>query len=293
MKKSNPFNSKSNTKNNNKSNNGNSRFSSLIDDVPETNVFIANANTELKVNTRFDGLKDEPIIELSNNVERQGGERQGGERQGGERQGGERQGGERSRAMPRFNSFSNSNNNSNRNVKVEPKPFVFIENEFPDIKPNNQKLGVNESKSVNETNEEPSLIKNNAWGIAVQAAKEKSKQKALEREMEIERQNQMDKPVEPGWVCFSKDKKTGKSKVIYGPLTEEQKQYEKIRYLEEHSLKYNMYKTIERMSVRWQEYREQFDELHGPGAYQEKYGCEHAYGYDSDSESDEDSDDYE
>ena len=125
---------------------------------------------------------------------------------------------------------------------MEPKPFVYIENEFPDIKPNNQKLSVNESKSVNETNEEPSLIKNNAWGIAVQAAKEKSKQKALEREMEIERQNQMDKPVEPGWVCFSKDKKTGKSKVIYGPLTEEQKQYEKIRYLEEHSLKYNMYK---------------------------------------------------
>ena len=194
MKKSNPFNSKSNIKNNNKSNNGNSRFSSLIDDVPETNVFIANTNRELKVNTRFDGLKDEPITELSNNVERQGGER--------------------SRAMPRFNSFSNSNRNSNRNVKVEPKPFVYIENEFPDIKPNNQKLSVNESKSVNETNEEPSLIKNNAWGIAVQAAKEKSKQKALEREMEIERQNQMDKPVEPGWVCFSKDKKTGKSKVI-------------------------------------------------------------------------------
>lgn len=273
MKKSNPFNSKSNTKNNNnKSNNSNSRFSSLIENVPETNVFIANTTIDLKVNTRFDGLKDEPIVELNDKVEKQV---------------------ERQRTTPRFNSFSNSNSNSNRNVKVEPKPFVFIENEFPDIKPNNQKLSVNESKSVSEKIEEPSLIKNNAWGIAVQAAKEKSKQKALEREMEIERQNQMDKPVEPGWVCFTKDKKTGKSKVIYGPLTEEQKQYEKIRYLEEHSLKYNMYKTIERMSVRWQEYREQFDELHGPGAYQEKYGCEHAYDSDSDSESDEDSDDYE
>ena len=272
MKKSNPFNSKSNTKNN-KSNNSNSRFSSLIENVPETNVFIANTTIDLKVNTRFDGLKDEPIVELNDKVEKQV---------------------ERQRTTPRFNSFSNSNSNSNRNVKVEPKPFVFIENEFPDIKPNNQKLSVNESKSVSEKIEEPSLIKNNAWGIAVQAAKEKSKQKALEREMEIERQNQMDKPVEPGWVCFTKDKKTGKSKVIYGPLTEEQKQYEKIRYLEEHSLKYNMYKTIERMSVRWQEYREQFDELHGPGAYQEKYGCEYGeYDSDSDSESDEDSDDYE
>lgn len=265
MKKSNPFNSKGNSKsNNNKSNNSNSRFSSLIENVPETNVFIENTNTDKKVNTRFDGLKDEPIVELSNNIERQ-------------------------RSMPRFNSFSNSNSNrnSNRNVKVEPKPFVFIENEFPDIKPNNQ------NESVNEKNEEPSLIKNNAWGIAVQAAKEKSKQKALEREMEIERQNQMDKPVEPGWVCFTKDKKTGKSKVIYGPLTEEQKQYEKIRWLEEHSLKYNMYKTIEKMSLRWQEYREQYDENHGQGAYQEKYGCENDYEYDSDSESDEDSDDYE
>ena len=80
MNKSNPFNSKSKN-NNNKSNNSNSRFSSLIDNVPETNVFIANTTIDLKVNTRFDGLKDEPIIELSNNVERQGGERQGGERQ--------------------------------------------------------------------------------------------------------------------------------------------------------------------------------------------------------------------
>ena len=104
----------------------------------------------------------------------------------------------------------------------------------------------------------------------------------------------MDKPVEPGWVCFTKDKKTGKSKVIYGPLTEEQKQYERIRYLEDNDLKYNMYKAIERMSVRWRDYKEQFDELHGEGAYKEKYGCDPIYGEeDSDSEgdSDEDSDD--
>ena len=67
MKKSNPFNSKSNTKNNNnnKSNNSNSRFSSLIENVPETNVFIANTTIDLKVNTRFDGLKDEPITVLN------------------------------------------------------------------------------------------------------------------------------------------------------------------------------------------------------------------------------------
>ena len=93
MKKSNPFNSKSNTKSNN-NNKSNSRFSSLIDNVPETNVFKANVNAELKVNTRFDGLKDEPIVELSDNIERQV----------------EIQGIERQRTFQRFNSFSHSNN---------------------------------------------------------------------------------------------------------------------------------------------------------------------------------------
>jgi hypothetical protein len=96
--------------------------------------------------------------------------------------------------------------------------------------------------------------------------------------------------VEPGWICIRKNKKTGKTETIQGPLTEEQKQYDRIRYLEQHDLKYNMIKTIERMEERWNDYKMQFDELHGEGAYQEKYGVNLSYdsedddNYDSDSE---------
>jgi hypothetical protein len=50
-----------------------------------------------------------------------------------------------------------------------------------------------------------------------------------------------------------------------------------------------MYKAIERMEERWNDYKTQFDEHHGQGAYQEKYGVNLSYDsdddkYDSDSE---------
>ena len=78
--------------------------------------------------------------------------------------------------------------------------------------------------------------------------------------------------IAPGWICIRKNPKTGKTETIQGPLTEEQKQYDRLKYLERYDLKYNMLKTIERMSERWDEYKEQFDERYGPGAYNEKYG---------------------
>jgi hypothetical protein len=97
--------------------------------------------------------------------------------------------------------------------------------------------------------------------------------------------------IAPGWICIRKNPKTGKYETIQGPLTEEQKDYDRIRYLEQHDLKYNMYKTIERMETRWFEYKEQFDERYGQGAYNEKYGV-NSYDSDSDgSDYDYDSDD--
>lgn len=98
--------------------------------------------------------------------------------------------------------------------------------------------------------------------------------------------------VEPGWICIRKNPKTGKTETIQGPLTDEQKKYERLRYLEQYDFKYNMYKTIERMSERWDRYKEQFDERYGQGAYNKKYGVNEisddddndAYESDSDSE---------
>ena len=96
--------------------------------------------------------------------------------------------------------------------------------------------------------------------------------------------------VEPGWICIRKNPKTGKTETIQGPLTKEQRKYEHLRYLEQYNLNYNMYKTIERMSERWDRYKEQFDERYGKGAYNEKYGVNELYNDDDDVyESDSDS----
>ena len=92
--------------------------------------------------------------------------------------------------------------------------------------------------------------------------------------------------ISPGWICIRKNPKTRKYETIQGPLTEEQRQYNRLKYLEQHDLKYNMLKTIERMSARWDEYKEQFDERYGQGAYNNKYGI-------SSSDNDYDDDEYE
>lgn len=114
----------------------------------------------------------------------------------------------------------------------------------------------------------------------------------VKKEVVVEVKEEEYKKVSPGWVCFRKNKETGKTETIKGPLTEEQKHYDRLCYLEKYDLKYNMFKTIERMSAGWEEYRQQFDERYGQGAYQEKYGEYLSYGNndDDDDEYNEESD---
>ena len=175
---------------------------------------------------------------------------------------------------------SNNSNNNNRNQynsfrsatiikreekKEEIKQPELKEDDFPDL------------QLIAPVKKEPIIV--NKWAAAV-----KKEVKVVEEEYDEEKIY-----VEPGWICIRKNKKTGKTETIQGPLTEEQKKYERIRYLEQHNLKYNMYKAIERIEERWNDYKTQFDEHHGQGAYQEKYGVNLSYDsdddkYDSDSE---------
>jgi hypothetical protein len=173
------------------------------------------------------------------------------------------------------NSSSNFNNRNQHNSfrretiikKEEIKILDLKEEDFPDL------------QLIAPVKKEPIIV--SKWAAAV-----KKEVKVVEEEYDEEKIY-----VEPGWICIHKNKKTGKTETIQGPLTEEQKKYERIRYLEQHDLKYNMYKAIERMEERWNDYKTQFDEHHGQGAYQEKYGVNLSYDsdddddkYDSDSE---------
>ena len=148
--------------------------------------------------------------------------------------------------------------------KVDPiiQPLIIKEGDFPDL------------LSSCPKKIETSL---NKWAAIVK------------KEAVVEVKEEDEVKVAPGWVCFRKNKETGKTETIKGPLTDEQKKYERLCYLEQYDFKYNLYKTIERMSERWEEYRQQFDERYGQGAYQEKYGTNYNnddddYEVDSDSE---------
>ena len=178
--------------------------------------------------------------------------------------------------IPIVNDRVNVMNNRNNSFitatvvkKEEPiiQPLIIKEGDFPDLISSVQK------KTETTVNKWAAIVKKEA----VVEVKESEEDKLPN--------------VAPGWVCIRKNPKTGRSETIQGPLTEEQKEYERIRYLEQYDFKYNLYKTIERMSERWDKYKEQFDEKYGHGAYNEQYGiCESDEDEDDDyNESDSDS----
>ena len=220
------------------STNSNSRFSILDEpSIPKDNTNTrrergSNSFSNSRGNSRFESLKDEPILEASIVNDSMS-----------------------NRVSNRGNSFKTSTVVK----KVDPiiQPLIIKEGDFPDL------------LSSCPKKIETSL---NKWAAIVK------------KEAVVEVKEEDEVKVAPGWVCFRKNPKTGKSETIQGPLTKEQKQYERLKYLEQYDFKYNLYKTIERMSERWEEYRQQFDERYGQGAYQEKYGT---------NDDDDDDDDYE
>lgn len=267
MSKSNRFlsNSSSNKKGTSTSTN-NSRFSILNESdepksnntpkEPRTNTLFSNKTNN---NSRFDSLKDEPIP-LSN--DRSGNDRSGNDRSDNDRSGNDRSGNDRS-----MNRTYNSFKAVAPVKKIEPvvQQLDLKESDFPDL------LLVGAVKKEETSNKWAAIVKKEV----VVEVKESEGEKLPY--------------VEPGWICIRKNPKTGKSETIQGPLTEEQKKYEHLRYLEQYDFKYNLYKTIERMSARWDEYKEQFDERYGQGAYNEKYGV-YSYDEDDDDEYESDSD---
>lgn len=181
------------------------------------------------------------------------------------------------------NSFSNSNNRGNsrfESLKEDIIPSVSVNvndstsnrnNSFrattvvKKVEPILQQLNLQEGDFPDLISSVPKKTETNVnkWATIVK--------KEVIVEVKEEEENSK---VAPGWICIRKNQKTGKYETIQGPLTEEQREYDRIRYLEQHDLKYNMLKTIERMETRWDEYKEQFDERYGQGAYNEKYGVD-------------------
>ena len=250
---------------------GSSRFSILNDPVepkpnnsqkePRSNALFNNRSNN---NSRFESLKDEPVplnIDISvsdiNYSDRNYSDRNYSDRNYSDRS-------ISNSAIVRNNSFKATTPVKKTETVVQ--QTILKETDFPDL------LSVSTIKK-----EEPA----NKWTAIVK------------KEVVIEvKESEKDKLpyVAPGWICIRKNPKTGKSETIQGPLTEEQKQYERQCYLEQYDFKYNMLKTIERMSARWDEYKEQYDERYGHGVYNEKYGISSS-DYDDDDDDDDDESD--
>jgi hypothetical protein len=169
-----------------------------------------------------------------------------------------------------FPSFSKTDANpKDTNVKTDVNPK--IDDEFPSF---SKSIGVGVGVGANESK----LSYNKAITTA-----EKIKEERVREEIAV---NKNKRVVKPGWVCFYKNPKTGKMVTEYGPKTEYEKQKEKEELLK-HNLKYQMHETITRLSERWEEEKEAFDNYHWPGAFEEKYGYVPTYPEDEDDEEEE------
>jgi len=104
---------------------------------------------------------------------------------------------------------------------------------------------------------------------------------------ELDKDEEIRKAVKPGWVSIFKNK-SGKRELVYGPKTEQEKRKD----FENSSMNYQMYLAISRMEKRWELENQRYNEIHGPNAYNERYGYEATYDSDNDNDTSDSDDDY-
>jgi hypothetical protein len=86
----------------------------------------------------------------------------------------------------------------------------------------------------------------------------------------------------PGWVYFIKNK-AGKTELVYGPKSIEQKRYES----HNKSWNYQMYLAISKMESRWASEKQLYNIIRGENAYQSRYENSSSYHSDNDSDMDD------
>ena len=185
----------------------------------------------------------------------------------------------------RFNSISkyssrHSNNNSNT-VSVNDRVHVQSNDHFPELTSNKPATPV-----IDTVKESPSVIQpNKPMSLAEMVKGGNIKEQKLKEELAKEKAKA--NILKPGWVYFNKNSKSGKTAFIYGPKTIYQKKIEQKEVLE-NNLNYQMNEAISRLIIRWDQEKQKYDDYHGFGMFQARYGYEPIYDdYDSDYDSDD------
>lgn len=175
----------------------------------------------------------------------------------------------RDRERPRYNDYPSHNSfrqiNKESSKTKEVKSFNIQEIEFPEI---HQSI-----KASNETSSDSFKFKD---------ALNKKKDKMLNSEL-------AKNTVKPGWVEISRvNRKTVIKEGQLTPYFIEQKKKEEY----EKTTNYLMNTAITTMIKRWERYIEEYNSIHGDGAYEELYVLPHTYGPEYDTEEElEDSND--
>ena len=256
MKASNPF---KNNNNNNK--NVNNRFNCLKEDPlpqilpqPQAKSKPQQQVESISLNNRFDSLKESNEIrdEFRDEV--------------------------KSRPMPSRSVFRR---NKLPEVLIKPvsKPFIYKQDEFPDIMSSSNKVK-DLAVDIEEAAIDIIYVKDttNSYNKAIIKTNTK-----LDENVEEKQRN-----VNPGWVSIVRNYNTGKTQLIYGPKTTEQKQREFL----ENNLNHHMINAITNMSIRWDRDKQKYDDIHGQGSFQDNYGYVPTYGEEY-SNINENDDDYE
>jgi hypothetical protein len=159
------------------------------------------------------------------------------------------------RSTFKTNIFLSKDTNENQNIQ---KNFNYKEELFPDLSVN--KVGTSIVTNTINTNSK------NYANIAATVNEEKIAEK---------------NPVLPGWIQYSKsNKNTTFFDVTYGDKTKRQIEQELQQEKQEALLNDPIYihnKTMFTLANNWNKYKQQYDEIHGEGAYELAYYTEPIY----------------
>lgn len=172
--------------------------------------------------------------------------------------------------MSKYDNLFKNAYNSDRSLPITNKPNIFL---FKDTNENNQKdIKYNYKEELF-----PDLSVNKVATSVSNTLNNSSKNYANITATVNEEKKVYKNPVLPGWVQYSKsNKKTVFFDVTYGNKTKRQIEQEQYDVMVNDPL-YIHNKTMSTLANNWNKYKQQYDDIHGEGAYELAYYTEPIY----------------
>lgn len=182
-------------------------------------------------------------------------------------------------------SFKESSNKKIIKYNSSQNSFSKFSNSYEQTKINTQTENINS----NDLNLFPELVKINETNISILETPNKPISfKHILNNVDENAEPRLENTIPEGWVKLSFNNR--KTLIEYGPSTmsvhqpKTELKQEKFEQNEEDP-NYIMFNAIEAMKKSWDKYKLEYDDLHGEGAYVERFCSSPVYGSEYDSES--------